>query len=129
MTSLPTDVRDLFDAANYAHFATLLPDGAPHAVPMWVGLEGDQIAVLTSPDSRKARNVARDPRIALSITDHEQPNRMALVRGRIAERVEGDRAWTMIDRIAHKYIGQDYPLRSDRIILLIEPEHSRAFSF
>lgn len=129
MSNLSADVRGLFESANYAHFATLLPDGSPHNVPMWVDLEGDQIAVLTSPGSRKARNVARDPRVAISITDQTQPNRMAFVRGRIAERVEGDEAWKIIDRMAHKYIGQDYPLRSDRIVLLIEAEHSSAFSF
>ena len=31
--------------------------------------------------------------------------------------------------MAHKYIGQDYSLRTDRIVLLIQPEHSRALSF
>lgn len=129
MSVLSADVRRLFEDTNYAHLATLLPDGAPHTVPMWVDLEGDQIAVLTSPDSRKARNLARDPRVALSITEQAQPNVMALVRGRVAERVDGDKAWEIIDRMAHKYIGQEYPLRTDRIVLLIEPEHSRAFSF
>jgi PPOX class probable F420-dependent enzyme len=129
MTGLPADVRHLFEDANYAHLATVLPDGAPHSVPMWVGLEGDLIAVLTSPSSRKARNVAHDPRVAISITDQAQPNVMAFVRGRVAERVEGDVAWEIIDRMAHKYIGQDYPLRTDRVVLLIEAEHSGALSF
>jgi nitroimidazol reductase NimA-like FMN-containing flavoprotein (pyridoxamine 5'-phosphate oxidase superfamily) len=65
VTELPADVRTLFDGPNYAHIATLLPDGAPHSVPVWVGLEGERIVFLTSPTSRKARNLERDPRIAV----------------------------------------------------------------
>lgn len=129
MTELPDDVRRLIDGANYAHLATLLPDGAPHSVPMWVGLEGDRIAVQTSPGSRKARNVARDPRVAISITDQARPLVMAVVRGRVVDRLDGDDGWSIIDRLAHKYTGGPYPLREDRMVLLVEPEHARMTSF
>jgi PPOX class probable F420-dependent enzyme len=129
MTELSAEVRRLFDGANYAHIATLLPDGAPHSVPLWVALEGDRIAVLTSPGSRKARNLARDPRVAISIVDQAQPYATAVVRGRVAERLEGDAAWAVIDRISLKYTGQPYPLRTDRVVFLIEPEHAQAISF
>jgi hypothetical protein len=60
ITELPDDVRALLDGPNYAHLVTVLPNGAPHSVPVWVGLEGDHIAFLTSPGSRKARNLDRD---------------------------------------------------------------------
>jgi hypothetical protein len=36
MTPLPPEVRELFDGANTAHVATLMRDGAPHCVPMWI---------------------------------------------------------------------------------------------
>ena len=68
MTELPEAVRTLLDGPNYAHIATLLPDGAPHSVPVWIGLEDNRIAFLTGPGSRKARNLDRDPRVAISIT-------------------------------------------------------------
>jgi PPOX class probable F420-dependent enzyme len=129
MSSLPNAVRALLDGPNYAHLATLLPDGAPHSVPVWIGLEGHQIAFLTDPRSRKARNLARDPRVALSITDRDQPHTMALVRGHVTERLDGAAAWTIIDRLSHKYIGQPYPLRTDRVVFLVEPEHARAEAF
>src|SRR5215216_5308561 len=95
-------------AAYYAHIATLMPDGAPHSVPVWIHLEGDNLVVLTGPGSRKARNLERDPRVAISITDVDQPFASALIRGRVVERVEGDRAWEIIDRISRKYTGQAY---------------------
>jgi len=53
-------VGDLLDAPNLAHFATVMPDGRPTSVPLWVGLEGDRLAVLTIPDSIKDRNIRRD---------------------------------------------------------------------
>ena len=129
MTSLPDDVRALFEGPNYAHVATLMPDGAPHSVPVWAGVEDGRIAFLTSPGSRKARNLARDPRVAISVTVHDRPFTMASVRGRVSEPLEGDPAWEIIDRLAHKYTGGPYPLRTDRVVFLVEPEHAWAQAF
>jgi PPOX class probable F420-dependent enzyme len=129
MTEIPAEVRRLLERPNYAHIATLLPDGAPHVVPVWMGLEGDNVAVLTGPGSRKARNIERDQRVAISLIDVANPFESALIRGRVVERVDGDRAWEIIDRISRKYTGQPYPLRTDRIILLIQPDRAQAVIF
>jgi PPOX class probable F420-dependent enzyme len=129
MSKLSADLIRLIDEANTAHLATLLPDGAPHSVPMWIGRDGDRLAFLTSPGSRKARNLDRDPRVAISLTNRDKPNDMAYLRGRVAERVEGDRAWQIIDAMADKYIGMPYPLREDRIVYLVDVEHAGALSF
>ena len=129
MVQLPDAVRVLFEGTNIGHVATTMPSGGPHTVPVWVGVEGDRIAFLTGPGSRKARNLDRDPRLAISITDRERPFAMAQVRGRVAERLEGDAAFEVIDRLAHKYIGQPYPLRTDRVVYLVEPERAWAQTF
>jgi len=129
VSELPDDVRHLFEGANYAHVATLLPDGAPHSVPVWVGLEGEQIAFFTDPTSRKARNLGRDPRVAISVTDYEKPLTMAEVRGRVMERLEGERAFAVIDRISHKYTGQPFPLRTGRVVFLIDPTRGWARAY
>jgi PPOX class probable F420-dependent enzyme len=129
MVQLPDDVRALFEGANIGHVATTMPSGGPHTVPVWVGIEGDRIAFLTGPGSRKARNLDRDPRLAISITDRDNPFAMAQVRGQVAERLEGDAAFEVIDRLSHKYIGQPYPLRSDRVVFLVEPERAWAQTF
>ncbi len=119
----------MVDAPSNAHIATILPDGSPHSVPVWVGLERGRVAVLTSPRSRKAQNLERDPRVSISMTDAQQPNVMAQVRGRVCERLEGDEAWKIIDRMSHKYIGEPYPLREDRVVFLIEPESAWSQTF
>jgi len=127
--ALPPEVRELLDGANTAHVATLMRDGAPHSVPMWVGVEGDRVVFLSSPTSVKARNLRRDPRVCVSVTDAARPNSMAQVRGRVGEVLEGDPAWEIIDRLADKYIGAPYPLRTDRVLFLVDVERAWAQAF
>ena len=125
MTTLTGGARRLLDEPNMAHLATILPDGSPHSVPLWIGVQGDRVAFLTGPGSRKARNIERDPRVSISVTDRQQPFAMAQVRGRVVERLDGPAAWTIIDRISVKYTGAPYPQRTDRVVFLVEPEHVR----
>src|SRR5262249_31131341 len=90
---LPADVRALFEAPNHAHLATVLPGGGPHTVPLWAGSEDGKIAFLTPPGSRKARNLAADPRVAISVIDNAQPHARAQVRGRVTARLGDEEAW------------------------------------
>jgi PPOX class probable F420-dependent enzyme len=129
MSTLTADVRPFFEGTNVAHVATVLPDGSPHSVPMWVGIHHDRIAFLTSPDSVKGRNLAQDPRVAVSVTANDNPNSMVSVRGRVVETLDGDDGWAVIDEIAQKYIGAPYPLRTDRVLYLVEPERVFAQAF
>ena len=123
MAELPADVRALLKGPNYMHIATVLPDGGPHGVPVWSAMEGDRIAFFTGEHTRKARNLAADPRVALSVVAHDNPYRMASVRGRHVETVRGDAAMEIVDRISHLYTGQPFEIR-DMTVYLIEPEHS-----
>lgn len=129
MTELSEDVRALLTGVNYAHVATVLPDGGPHTVPVWIGVEGEQVAFLTGPGSRKARNLDRDPRVAISVTAHDNPMAVAIVRGRVARRVEGEEAWTIIDGLAQKYLGMPYPRGEERVVYLVDAEHAQAMKF
>jgi PPOX class probable F420-dependent enzyme len=122
-TKLDSDIRQMLDADPIAHLATVLPDGAPHAVPIWIGTEGDHVAMLTRPNSRKARNLRRDPRLAISLTAPDNPYHPVSVRGTVVEWLDGDTAWEIVDRIATKYIGGPYPRDEERIVALIEPTH------
>ena len=119
---LDDDVRELFERPNYVHLATVLPDGSPHVVPVWSGFVGDErLGFFTQPASRKARNVARDARVALSVVDRDNPYRMASVRGRVVETVEGDEALAWMDAAAERYTGRPFPMRSGTLYV-IEPE-------
>ena len=124
------DTRPLFEKPNFVHVATLLPDGAPHSVPVWARMEGDRVAFFTQPASRKARNLAADPRVAISVVDRDNPYAMGQIRGRVAATLEGDEALEVIDRIAHDYTGRPFPLRSGVVFLVeVEKEWSMTLPF
>jgi PPOX class probable F420-dependent enzyme len=122
---LDPDVRRHLDGADIAHLATILPDGSPHSVPVYVGTHGDHIAFLTGPSSRKARNLKRDPRVAISLAPAENPFMPVVVRGRVVEWLEDDAAWDVIDALAMKYTGQPYPRDDERVVALVAPETQR----
>src|SRR5205823_14086567 len=105
---IPDEVLAIAQGPSHAHIATVPPDGSPHSVPVWVGVENGKLAVLTSPGSRKARNIAKDPRGAVAMTEPSNRHSMAQVRGRVCERVEGDDAWKVIDLVTQNYIGGPY---------------------
>ena len=123
--TIDAGVRTVLDGTPIAHLASLLPDGSPHSVPMWIGTHGDRIAVLTGPDSRKAKNLRRDPRVAISLTPPDHPFQPIIIRGRVVEWIDGDAGWDIIDAIANKYIGGPYSREYERVVALIEP-HAHA---
>jgi PPOX class probable F420-dependent enzyme len=109
---MPIDpgVRELFAGANFVHLATLLPDGSPHTVAIWADVhDDDHVVFFTAPTSLKARNLERDPRTAMSLVDRDDPYRTGMLRGRLVERIEGDEAAAIVDRISHKYTGKPFP--------------------
>ena len=121
-TTLDANVRTVLETAVNAHLATVLPDGAPHSVPVWIDTHDGHIAILTGPDSRKARNLRNDPRVAISLTPLDNPFEPVIIRGRVVEWIEGDAAWEIVDRIATKYTGGPYPRGQERVVALIEPD-------
>jgi PPOX class probable F420-dependent enzyme len=107
---LPQSARELIESSSLAHLVTLNTDGSPQVTCIWVGLEQDEIVSgHLRVDQRKLQNVARDPRVALSIEGTEiQPpglKQYLVVHGR-ARVVEGG-APELLQRLAHVYLGPD----------------------
>lgn len=125
-TALSPGVKQLIDRPNFAHLATLMPDGSPQSVPVWVGREGEHLIVCTGEGSLKAKNTKRDPRVALSIVDSTNPYEEVQIRGRVAER-RADSDFKMMDPISQKYTGKPFPFRNPegRVALMIEVEKVR----
>lgn len=120
------EVKQLIDRANFAHLATLMSDGAPQSVPVWIGREGDRLIVCTGEGSLKAKNTRRDPRVAISVIDFDNPYEEVQIRGRVVER-RPDSDFKTMDAISHKYTGKPFPFRSPegRVALIIEVEKVR----
>jgi len=123
MAELDPGVVELLSARNFAHVATLMPDGSPHSVAVWAGVEDGRIVFFTQESSQKARNLARDPRVAISIVDRANPYLSGRVRGRVAAVLEGEEALAVIDRLSIRYTGAPFPMRSG-IVFQVEPERS-----
>ena len=120
---LDTELRAVLDGTPIAHLATVLPDGGPHSVPLWIGIHDDHVVFITGPDSRKARNLQRDPRVAISLTPADKPFHPVILRGSVVEWLDGERGWAVVDEIAHKYLGTPYGRDQQRVVGVIELDH------
>lgn len=126
MTSrLDSDVQDLLDGTPIAHVATLLPDGAPHSVPVWIGTHEGKVVIMTGPGSQKARNLRRDPRIAISLAPADNPSTPVVLRGHVTSWLHGDEGWSVVDAMAQKYTGGPYGRDQERIVGLIEIDRQK----
>jgi PPOX class probable F420-dependent enzyme len=106
---LSTEIRALFQGANFAHLATLLPDGTPHIDPVWVDAEGDAILVCSGGRSLKSKNTKRDARVALSIVAMDNPYNEAQLRGRVVEQ-RADTDFAVIDPPIAKIYWKAFPI-------------------
>jgi PPOX class probable F420-dependent enzyme len=109
MTEIPEDFRDLLTKRAFAHLATIMPDGTPQVTPVWFDSDDRHLIINSAKGRAKDKNLRRDPRVALSIMDPENPYRYLQVRGRVVEITE-EGAAQHIDKMAKKYLGVDkYP--------------------
>jgi PPOX class probable F420-dependent enzyme len=117
--------RDILDKKGFAHLATVGRDGAPQVTPVWADFDGTFVRINTARGRVKDRNLKRNPQVALSAQDPDNPYRYVQVRGRVAEMTEQG-ADAHIDALAKKYIGKDrYPWRRAgevRVLVKILPE-------
>jgi PPOX class probable F420-dependent enzyme len=126
---LSASAVQLLQEKQLAIISTVMPDGSPQATPVWVDVEPDgaHILINTVDGHLKLRNIARDPRVAVTVVDAQNPFRTLVVRGTVVERRGHDQgARDHIDKLAKKYTGRDsYTLREGerRVMLRIRPTH------
>lgn len=124
---IPEQYLDLFEKKAFANLATLMPNGTPQVTPVWLDYDGTHILVNSARGRRKDKNIERNPAVALSIQDPDNPYRYLEVRGHVEEITE-DGADQHIDKMAKKYMGVDkYPYSQPsekRVIYKIKPEHT-----
>ncbi len=126
---LPAALRALLDGPTFATLATVMPSGAPQASTMWVDREGDHIRFNTAEGRVKPANMERDPRVAVSIFNPDDPYEAYAIQGRVIEKRHRG-ADAHIDALAAKYLGVDeYPWRTPdmtRVTYVIEVERIAA---
>lgn len=103
---IPSKYEDILKKKSFAHLATIMEDGSPQVSPVWVEYDGEHVLVNSARGRVKDRNMERDPRVALSILDPENPYRRLLIRGQVVEITE-EGADALIDQLSQKYTGRE----------------------
>ena len=123
--SVDSKAETLLNGKNLVFLATSMADGSPQVTPVWGDFEDSHIRINTAEGRLKHKNILRDPRVAVSVVDSENPLDMASIRGKVVEIIP-DYDYKHADFLTKQYIGKEsYPFKrpgEKRIILKIEPE-------
>ena len=102
---LSAAMQRLLDGRNYAVLATVNPDGSPQTSVMWVGHDGADLLFSTIEGRVKHRNMARDPRVSVTVIDSADPENYVELRGRVT--MAPDVGRRLDTRLSWKYEGRD----------------------
>lgn len=122
---LPVEIVDLLRRPSLCYLATTMPDGSPQLTQTWVDTDGTDVLINTVVGYQKARNVERDPRVAVAVSDPADLSRYHAIRGRVV-RATTDGAAEHIEVLAQRYLGGPYPWYGGRgqtrLLLTIAPD-------
>jgi len=124
MSKIPGGFIDLFQKKAFAQLATIMSDGTPQVTPVWCDFDGQHVRVNSAMGRVKDKNMRRNPNVAISLLDPDNPYRYVAVRGKVEE-ITQDGADAHIDALAKKYLGQEkFARRPDevRVIYKIRPD-------
>jgi PPOX class probable F420-dependent enzyme len=106
---IPTNFRDLFEKRAFCQLATQMKDGTPQVTPVWCDFDGTHVILNSAKGRVKDKNMRRNPNVALSLQDPDNPYRYLGLKGKVVEITETG-ADAHIDKLAKKYLGKDkYP--------------------
>ena len=115
----------LFEEPNLVFIATIMKDGSPQLSPVWADFKDEHVLVNTAEGRIKHKNVLRDPRVAISVVNHNNPLDMTTIRGKVVDIIP-DYEYKHANKLTKKYIGKEiYPFKQPgekRIIFKILPE-------
>jgi PPOX class probable F420-dependent enzyme len=121
--TLPESHADLLEKPNFAHLATVRPDGSPQSSVMWFDWDGSRIRMTHTKTRQKFRNLGAEPRVALSIADPADGYRFLEVRG-VVESVEDDDAEASFYKSLQRRYGNEYEVKDAavRVVITLRPE-------
>src|SRR5262245_48504041 len=102
---IPETFKDILASTTVAHVATLGPHGEPQNTPVWFLWDGQRLRFSLTTARQKYRNLRRDPRVAISLVDPQNPYRSLEIRG--VAGLEEDPDHSLADALARKYLGVD----------------------
>jgi PPOX class probable F420-dependent enzyme len=109
MSVLTAETVVALTVGRLAHLVTINPDGSPQVSIVWVGVENDEIVCAHLGQGRKLANLARDPRVVLSMEAEGRSqiglDHYVVVHG--TARVTEGGGPELLQRLAHVYLGPD----------------------
>jgi PPOX class probable F420-dependent enzyme len=123
---LPAPLVELLQKPALCYIATTMPAGSPQLTQTWVDTDGTHVIINTVETHQKVRNIRRDPRVAVAVSDPDDVRAFYQIRGRVIE-LRTDGAVDHIEKLSQQYNGGPYPWYGGRdqvrIMLIIEADH------
>jgi PPOX class probable F420-dependent enzyme len=128
---IPDDYLDLLQSTTLAYLATIGPKGDPQVSAVWLMWDGTQHFFAFKNKRQKYRNVLREPRVAIAISDPADPCHALEIRGVVA-RIDDDRAFGFSNAVSQRYLARDSTFKEtgaaeERIVILVAPERMIPF--
>jgi PPOX class probable F420-dependent enzyme len=124
IVKLTEDELALLRQPSICFLATTMADGSPQVTQTWVDTDGEHVLINSVQSHVKIRNIARDPRVAVAVAEHDNPSRYVQIRGRVVT-VTTEGAAEHIEMLAQRYTGRPYQWYGGRdqirVIVVIEP--------
>jgi PPOX class probable F420-dependent enzyme len=98
----------LLEGTRTGKLAVPRANGAPHVVPIWFVLDGDDVIFTTGDSSVKGKSIVRDGRAALCVDDQTPPYSFVLVEGAAHWSDDLDEMLPWATRIGARYMGTDH---------------------
>ncbi|WP_235002661.1 PPOX class F420-dependent oxidoreductase [Actinacidiphila paucisporea] len=124
---LDAATRALFDGRNFPVVSTLRADGSPQTSVVWIKRDGDTLLFIAPAGRGKTANVARDPRVSVTVFDAQNPYRSVELRG--TAHLTDDDVKLLSDELSVKYIGETHEQTDGvvRVVVRVVPDTVIAF--
>ncbi|MSQ31916.1 MAG: PPOX class F420-dependent oxidoreductase [Dehalococcoidia bacterium] len=108
-----------------AHLATIMKNGTPQVTPLWIDTDGTNLFINTEQNRLKAKNMRRNPNVALSVVDPQNNYNTLWIQGTVID-MDAKNGQTHADTFAKKYRGLDKYVNTDsadvRVKITIRPD-------
>jgi len=104
---LPEALISLLRQPSTCYIATTMPDGSPQLTQTWVDTDGEHILINTVQGYQKVLNLGRDPRVAVTVSDPDNPLRYYSVGGHVVD-ITANGGAEHIELLSQRYLGAPY---------------------
>jgi PPOX class probable F420-dependent enzyme len=131
MSNIPESHLAILQSPALAYMATLGPKREPQVSAVWFLWDGTHLLFAFNKKRQKYRNLLRDPRVAIAVTDPANPYRSLEIRGTVV-RMDEDPDFHFINAASQKYTNRDATPEErgsaeERVVIVVKPERVIVF--